>query len=116
MGHGCESIYTVSMVSGNSLSSAIDLGRVYASVYMQISSVPSNSEHRIYAAESMAGVFSVVCHPAINSSTVAVNAYVIPSGITGAIVPIPGGFRYLKIFASAAMDNVATYKIYGCDE
>lgn len=116
MGHGCESIYTASMASGDSLTSAIDLGRVYATVYVEIVSIPSNSEHQIRAAGTLAGTYNTVYHPAINSSTVAVNIYKIPSSVTGALVPIPGGFRYIKVYATAAMTNGATYKIYGGDQ
>ncbi len=116
MGQGTEAIYVVSMASGDSLTSALDLGRAFPSVYVEIASIPSNSEHRIRAAASLNGVYNTVYHPAINSSTVTVNPYIIPSGVTGGLVPIPGGFRFIKIFASAAMANGATYRVYGGDE
>jgi hypothetical protein len=104
------------MASGDSLTSALDLGKAYGTVYVEIASTPSQSEHRIRAAASLGGTYNTVHHPAINSSTVAVNPYVIPSAITGALVPIPGGLRYIKIFASAAMTNGATYRVYAGEE
>lgn len=116
MGHGYSTIQTVTMVSGESLSSAIDLGRVYPSVYLEIASTPSNSEHQVRAAASLGGTFNTVYHPAINSSTVSNNIYKIGSGITAAIVPIPGGLRFLKIYATAAMTNGQVYRVYACDE
>jgi hypothetical protein len=116
MGHGAWSPYLVSMASGDSLTSALDLGRAFPSVYVEIASTPSNCDHRILAAASLTATYNTVYHPAINSSTVAVNPYVIASGVTGAIVPIPGGFRFIKIFATAAMTNGATYKVYCGDE
>lgn len=116
MGFGAYAPYIVSMVSGDSLTSALDLGRAFPSIYVEIASTPSNSEHRIRAAATLSGTYNTVYHPAINSATVAVNPYVIPSTVTGAIVPIPGGFRYIKIFASAAMTNGASYRIYCGDD
>ena len=112
---GYAAIYTVSMASGDSLTSALDLGRAFGTIYVEIASTPSNSEHRVRAAATLAGTYNTVYHPAINSSTVAVNPYVIPSTVTGALVPVPGGLRFMKIIASAAMTNGATYRIY-CGE
>lgn len=116
MGHGAYRVFIVSMASGDSLTSALDLGAAYPSVYLEIASTPSNSEHRMRAAASLTGTFNTVYHPAINSSTVGVNPYVIPSSVTGALIPIPGGFRFLKVFATAAMTNGGTYRIYAGDE
>ncbi len=117
MGHGFQTVFTVTMASGGSLTSAIDLQRGFPSVYIQISSTPSGSEYRFRASDTLAGVYSTVYHPSLNSSTVGVNPYVIPSSVTGVLIPIPaGGFRFLKIYATAAMDNGAVYKLYCGDE
>lgn len=117
MGHGYGAYHIVTMASGGSITAGVDLGRAYPSVYLEISSSPSQSEHRILAAASgIAGTYNTVYHPSINSATVATNIYKIPSGVTGAIVPIPGGFRYLKVFATAAMDNGMVYRIHVGDE
>lgn len=116
MGHGWRTVHSVTMASGGSLTSAIDLGRAYPSVYVEISSSPSQSEHRFLAAASLGGVYNTIYHPAINSATVACNIYKIPSGVTGALVPVPGGFQFMKVFATAAMDNGTVYRIHVGDD
>ena len=116
MGHGTWQVFTVTMASGGSLSTHADLGGGYPTAYLEVSSTPSQSAHQIRAAYQAAGPFNTVYHPSINSSTVAANAYTIPSGVTGALVPIPGGIRFLKVYATAAMDNGANYRIHIADE
>lgn len=117
MGHGAQAVFTATMASGGSLTSALDLGRGFPSVYLQIQSTPSNSEYGIYAADVLVGPYAQVHHPALNSSTVGTNPYRIASSVTAALVPIPAGaFRFIKIFATAAMDNGAVYKLYCGDE
>lgn len=116
MGHGWGTYHVLTMASGGSLTSAIDLGRPYPSVYLEISSTPSQSEHRVLAAATLSGAYNTVYHPAINSATVAANIYKIPSGATGAMIPVPGGLRFLKVFATAAMDNGAVYRVHVGDE
>lgn len=116
MGIGVWNYNTVSMASGNSLSAELDLGRGYPTIYLEISSTPSQSEHQIYAAAVASGVFNPVYQPSVNSSTVSNNIYKIGSGITGALVPIPGGLRHIKVYATAAMTNGAAYRIHVGDD
>jgi hypothetical protein len=116
MGHGWSTYFLASMVSGDSLSAALDLGRGYPTVYVEIASTPSQSEHQFRAAATLTGTYNTIYHPAINSSTVANNIYKVGSGVTGAAVPVPGGFRYMKVYATAAMTNGNVYKVFVSDE
>ena len=116
MGHGFQTYFVVSMASGDSLTSALDLGGGYPSVYVEIASTPSNSIHQVRAAATLTGTYNTVYFPSINSSTVTTNPYSIATAATGALVPIPGGFRFIKIHATGAMTNGATYRVYIGDE
>ncbi len=116
MGHGAYAVYTVSMTSGDSLTSALDLGRSFPCIYVEIASTPSATDHQMKVAATLGGTYNTVYHPSLNSSTVTTNPYKVASGVTGAVVPFPGGFQFIKIWATAAMANGCTYKVYCGDE
>lgn len=115
MGHGAKTVYTQTLTSGGTLTSAIDLGRAWNSVYLEITSIPSNSQIHIQAAETLAGTYRRVYHPSINSSTVTTNVFAVSSAVTNAIVPIPGGLRFMKVETTMAIDNGTVFKIHGGD-
>lgn len=111
MSYGPSAVFTTSVASGATASSAIDLQRSWGSAYLAIQSMISNSELRLQASDALDGTYRQVYHPAINSATVANNIYKILSSVTSAMVPIPAGLRYLKVEQTATADSGQSYKI-----
>ena len=115
MGHGAFSAFSQNMVSAATLSPAFDLQRGWSSVYLVIPTMNSNTQLHIQGCESATGTFRRVKHPSINSSTITTNDFAIASSATNRIVPIPNGLRFLKVEATATVDNGATFKIICSD-
>ena len=103
------SSFTVSMLSGESLTSAIQLGRSWTNVYALLPSFSTNAAVELFASND--GVaYNRVMHPSVNSSTVTTNPYLISAAVTG-WVKIPADFPYIKLHATAAVANGATFKV-----
>lgn len=101
--------FTASMPSGESLTSAIQLGNAWTNVYALIPSFSTNATVEIFGSND--GVlYNRVMHPSINSSTVTTNPYLISAAVTG-WVKIPAEFPYIKLHATAAVNNGATFKV-----
>lgn len=116
MGHGAVVPISVTMTSGATLTPQIDLGRNWEKVYLSTASMVSNSQLYIQASEVTSGTFSRVCHPCINSSTVSTpNDFAIGSAATGRMIPIPNGFRYIKIESTMTLDNGMLFKVICSD-
>ena len=104
------SAFTISMPSAGTLTSAIDLQGNWENVYLQIPPI-TNTVFAIRASDTLTGTFARVKHPAINSSTLTVNDYLIASTSTNSVVPIPVGLRYVKVETEIAVADGATFKI-----
>jgi hypothetical protein len=107
MGHGAFTYFSGSIASAGTLSEAIDLGRSWSvmtldiparsntTLYLQVS--PNGSSFkRIYNAASRAGAETV---------------FQIASATTGVAVPIPPGHRYVKIESQDAISNGMNFTI-----
>lgn len=117
MGHGAISVFTATMTSGATLTSEVNLGRNWATVYLAVPSMTSNSQLHVQACESSGGTFRKVKHPAVNSSTVSTpNDFAIASAATNCWVLIPNGVRYVKVESTATIDSGCTFKIVCSDE
>lgn len=114
MGHGAEAVYFVTMASGGVLTPAIDLGRAFAKVHLEVPTLTSNTQLHIQAAVAKTDVFRRVKQWNVASANVATD-YAISSGVTNGIAPIPGGLRYLKVEATATIDNGALFRIICSD-
>lgn len=112
MGHGAKSVFTATMVSGNTTTSAIDVARAWYSAYLEIPTMNSNTNIHIQGSADLTGTYRRIYHPPINSSTSGLNLFVIISGVTNAIVPIPGGVRFMKIETTATVDNGCVFKLH----
>lgn len=116
MGHGLVTVYSGTVASGATLSSEIKLKRNFEKVYLEITSIVSNSQHWIQAAEKEGGTFVRICHPVVNTSTIAANNdFVIHSSVTNRLLPLPNGFVSYKIERSATADDGQAYVIVTAD-
>ena len=113
MGHGAISVFTATMSSGGTLTSEVDFGnRQWEKVYLAVPSMASNTQLHIQVCTESGGTYRRVKHPMINSSTVSTpNDFAIASAATNCYVPIPNGFRFLKIESTATVDGGASFKM-----
>ena len=104
MGIGVSSIFSVSMTSGATLTSSIDLGQSWETVYLAIPSMVSGTDIYLRAGVSATDTVGYrVMHPVVNSSSAQVQTFVIASAVSGnKLIPVPGGFRYLFVEYSTA--------------
>jgi len=89
-------VFDASMADGATLTSGIDLGGVYEDIYLKVPVRASAANIYIHGSVDNSTFFRIA-HPPINSATVAINDFVIQSATTSRMVPIPNGFRYLKV-------------------
>lgn len=109
------SVFTVSMASGGTLTTYIDLGGSWENCYLQVPSMISNTQHHIQTATDYDQIYRRVKHPAINSLTVGTNDFAITSSATNCVIPMPNGLRFIKIETTATVDSGETYKIICAD-
>lgn len=115
MSYGPIAVYTVTMASGATSTSELDLARSWKTAWLVVPSMASNTQMGIKAATEAGGTYRSVYHPQINSSTVSVNSFAIASSTTSAMVPIPNGFRFIKIHTTATCDSGETFKVICSD-
>ena len=113
MGVGAHRPYQVSMASGASLTTSVDLGRAWAKVYLDPTGAAS--EVRLQAAQILDGTFRQVYHPSINSSTAGANIFKIPSSVSGGLIELPAGLQHIKLETTAAVANGVTFKLICSD-
>lgn len=107
-------VQIATMLSAGTLTSYMDLGGSYDTVYLEVPTMASGGNLAIQAAASASGTYRRIKHPVLNSSTVAVNDFLILSAATNRFVPIPGGFRYLKVETLETVLDGALFKVvYG---
>ncbi len=109
-----STFYECTMTSGATLSAEVDLGTAWENVYLRVPTMTSNTQHYIQCStrsSAAGGVYRRVCHPSLNSSTVTTNDFAIASSATNRIIPIPNGFRYMKVESTATVNDGAFYRI-----
>jgi hypothetical protein len=111
MSYGPYAVFTASVASGATASSAVDLGRSWFANYLVVPSMTSNSQLHLKASETLDGTYRRVKHPPVNSATVAVNEFTILSANTGCIVPMPSGLRYVQVETTATVDGGCSFTI-----
>lgn len=112
--------YVVTIAAGATLTAEIDLGGSWNTVYLEIPTLTSNSQHHIQAAfanSAAGGTYRRVYHPPINSATSSSTPFAISSQSTNCLVPIPGGLRFVKIetTASVASSTDTVYRLFAGD-
>lgn len=115
MAHGPNAVYTTTIASGATLSSAVPLGRSYKTAYLEIQSMISNSQIHIQGANAAGGTYRRVYFPLANSASPVGNPFAINSALSSAIVPLPNGIQFLKVETTATCDSGATFKIICSD-
>lgn len=98
-------VLPISMPSAGTLTSFVDVKQYYQNIYLVLPTFASASDWYVQGCETATGTFRRLKVPvnAANTATVAVNTFVVASGVSNALVPIPAqGIRYLKIEASTA--------------
>lgn len=113
MSYGPSAVYTVSMASGVTLSSAITFGRAWTQVHIEIPTMTSGTD--IYFKVSTDGVNFRRMYHAPTIANAAPGPFYVTSAVTNCIVDIDHRFDpYLKIELSTAMTATpATFKILG---
>jgi hypothetical protein len=113
MGWGVHSVFSVSIASAVSQSSAIDLGRSWQNVILGIPSTTSGTDYGVMVSDASDGTYRRLNHAPTNSAVATVNPVQIASTVTNAMVPLPAtGFRFMKILhTSQTVDSSYAYKI-----
>ncbi len=115
MAHGAISVFTVSMATDATLTSAVDLGRAWKSVYLEIPSATSGTDVYPQVAVGSSSTFRRVYLP-VNSGTAQANVLVVKSSVTNCMVQLPSGFQHVKLEQSTATTGTpSTYKIICSD-
>lgn len=114
---GQHKVYTGTIASGASISNEIDLGRTYRTVYLDSDGLGANASIYIsHAASGSSGTYNQLYHPNVNTSTAqAPNAFVITSALSGGVVPLPDGIRFLKVAVTATAANGANFRLICSD-
>lgn len=105
MGHGLVTVYTKTMSSGGTLTSAYDLGRCFTKIYLE---VPTMASGDLFIHGSSDGTtFRRIMREQLNTTTVH-STFSIGSAITQRMVPVPPGFRYYKVENTSGATDVVT--------
>lgn len=112
MGHGACTKFDVTIASGASTSSEIDLGRAWRRVFLDPTG--AGGECRFQAAVAAGGTFRMIQWSAANSGTA--GTATVGSALSGSLVEVPlGGLRHVKVFVTGTVANGVTLKLYGSD-
>jgi hypothetical protein len=90
-------VFDASMADGATLSSGIDLGGIYEDVYLKIPTIASASDIYVHGSADNSTFYRITKPVVANTSTVALNDFRVVSTTSQRMVPIPAGFRYMKI-------------------
>ena len=101
-------VFTLSMASATSLSSAMDLDLTPRWATLMVPTMASGSDVKIYASDSLTGTYRQMCY----MGSTAPALYSIASTVTNCAVPFPAYARFIKIqLSSQTSDTPYTFKI-----
>lgn len=103
------------LASGVTLSSSYDFGGSFRNVYLEIPTMASGSDFYVQGSSDGAA-FKRVMHPVVNTSSIQIQTFVIGSAATGKMVPVPAGFRYMKVELSTALTDTTSTFNFICGE
>ena len=109
MSVGTNRVYVASMASGATLSTLVNFGKAFKSVYLQVPSMISSSQLYLQAAATVSGTYVRVAYVQANTSTIGHNTFTVGSGATGHIVAVPAGLQYMKVETTATCDSGETF-------
>ena len=105
-------VFSVSIASGITLTSAIDLTQGFSEISLHVPTFASGTDLFIQAAIASGATYSRVTFPSINSATATTNDYEIASGVGDRFVPIPTNYQHLKIELSTQQtDTTSTFNV-----
>lgn len=116
MGHGAHAAYSAPIASFSTSSAEVDLGRSWQINYLVVPSMTSQSQVHLQASDISGGIFRRVTMPIYNSTAAAApTLFTVVSGVTGQIVPMPNGLRYVKVETTAIVSFTANFRIICSD-
>lgn len=115
MSWGAVTVYSCYATSGALSSTSIDFGRAFNRVYLEVPTMASSSLY-IMAAVSAGGTYRRILNPQGTTATVAQSTFTVDSAATLVMVPIPAGFRYLKVELSSGCTDVTTTFNFVCSD
>ena len=114
VGNGADLVFKVTMASGVTLSSLVDLGAAWKTVYMQIPTMTSGTEIYLKAGLNTASTDGFrIMHPPVNTATAQLHTFSVASGVTQRVVPVPGGIRNMFVeYSTATTATSQTFYFY----
>lgn len=113
MSHGPISVFSVSVASNATTSSEADLARAWKKVYLDPTG--AGAEVRLWASDTSGGTLRQVYLPQPATSTVQANIWKVGSAVSGGLIEIAGGIRFMKFTVTATAADGATLKVYCSD-
>ena len=113
MGHGAHAYFASTIASAATRSVQVDLGRSWAH---QALDIPARSNTTLYVlcSASDGGTFRRIYNSASRAG--AETLFQIASATTNAIVPIPGGCRFIKIESQDAFADGLSFNVIVSDQ
>jgi hypothetical protein len=110
---GPVSVFTVTMASGSTFSSAIDLSGSWAKTALRVPTMTSGTDVRLQVSDTIDGVFSALYH-APTAATAAPTVVNIPSSVSNCVVPIVIPARYVRVeLTTITTSSINVFKVYG---
>lgn len=114
---GNFAVFTNTIAVGGSITTGYDLGGGWGNVFLAIPTmtaycVTATCNIYIQAGDSLAGTYFTCVHPAINSSTTGIVTFTIANSAKNSLIPIPNGFRYLKVQTSNSMTAAVAFSVF----
>lgn len=112
MSHGPIAVYTDTIASGASTSAGINIARAWKTVWLQVGTMSTGVNLNVHGKATSSGDYYPVYHPAINSSTVTTNSFVVAAsvGTLGGMVAMPSGFQYMRFVGTGVVSGGVTFK------
>ena len=105
--------YKKTMASNTTLTGQFDLEGPWDQIWFDKPTFNTNTAVFFHAAIASGGTFSRVAYPYLYTGTVQTNDWAVQSGVSARLIPIPIGFRYVKIeFGSAVTDTTFPLELH----
>lgn len=116
MGYELPVVYDATFSNPATSCSSIDLQRGWKTMFLKVPTMTSNTEIYVNGSDDNS-TFRPIYHPQQNSASPVGNRFIVNSAIgsNGGMVPIPNGFRYIKVETSAICSFAAGFKIICSD-
>lgn len=116
MSHGLYSVFPITMTSGNTLTSNVDLSRAWATVHLYIPTMTSATDIYLKAAYSAAANYVRIHEMAANTASVQSNSFTIGSAVSQKMIEVPHGFQFMKVEFSTATTATSQQFVFVCSD